>query len=131
MNNGRRMLWLSYVMAALVVWASVMSIWYRASDPMWAQMSEARRNYDLISGFVAAYAVVVAYGIFKRREWGRIFGISLAVIVLFMFVGTRLLAPVLTSGAVPIELGWEAAVMGTLSIACIVTLWRQSFRDEG
>ena len=131
MNRGRHTLWFSYIMVALVVWASGMSIWNRASDPTWAQMSEARRNYDLISVLVATYAAVVAYGLFRRREWGRIFGISLAAIVLFMFVGTRLLAPVLTSGSVPIDLGWEAVVMGTLSIACIVTLWRQSFRWDG
>jgi len=130
MKNGHRVLWLSYVMAALVVWASVASVLNRADDPMWAQMSEARRNYDLFSALVAAYAIIVTYGIFRRREWGRILGISLAVIVLYMFVGTRLLAPVLTSGDVPIELGWEAAVMGTLSIACIITLWRQSFREH-
>ncbi|SRR5258708_29237702 len=131
MKNGHRTLWLSYVMAALVVWSSVVSILNRSDDPMWVgPMAEARRNYDLISALVAAFAIVVAYGIFRRREWGRVFGISLAVIVLFMFVGTRLLAPVLTSGAVSIELGWEAAVMGALSIACIITLWRQSFPEH-
>ncbi len=130
MSTVRGTLWLTYLMVALVIFASASSIWERAHDPMWAQMSESRLNYDVISVGVAILSAVVAYGVWKKREWGRIFGISLAIIVLFMFVGIRLLAPVLSSGDVSISLGWEAAFMGSLSIACIITLWRQSFRGN-
>lgn len=116
-------------MVALVVWSSAMGIVGRANDPMWlGPMSEMRHTYDVLGGFIALYAVSVGYGIFRRREWGRVFGISLAAVVLFLFVGTRLLAPVMTGGAAPIELDWESAVMGVLSVVCVVTLSRQSFR---
>jgi hypothetical protein len=131
MKTGYRVLWLSYFMAALVVWSCVASILNRAEDPTWVgPMTEARRNYDVIAGLVAVYAVVVAYGIFRRREWGRVLGISLAVIVLFIFLGTPLLVPVLTSGIVPIELEWDAAIMALLSIACITSLVRLRFREH-
>ena len=131
MKTGYRVLWLSYLMAALVVLSCIFSILSRADDPTWiGPMIEARRNYDVISGLVAIYAVVVAYGIFRRREWGRILAISLAMIVMFMFMGTSLLVPVLTSGIVPFELEWEAAIMGLLSIACITSLLRLRFREH-
>ena len=93
-------------------------------------MGDARRNYDLIQVSVAGFALMVAYGLWRQREWGRIFAISLAAIILFMFVGTRLLAPLLTSGDVGITLDWGTIVMGALSIVCIVALSRRKFREE-
>lgn len=130
MNTVRATVWLCYVMIGLVVLAAGASIWDRPHDPMWSQMGDSRRNYDLIQGCVVGYALAVAYGLWRRREWGRVFAISLAAIVLFMFVGTRLLAPLLTSGDVGITLDWDTIVMGVLSSACIVALSRRRFRHE-
>lgn len=130
MNTIRGTVWLSYVLVALVVAANVNSILFRAHDPIWPRMPDILRIYDLYSICIAVLGVVVAYGLWRRREWGRIFGIGFAVLALFLFVGIRLLQPVITSGAVPITLGWDAAIMGTLSIASIVTLSRRAFRDH-
>src|SRR2546427_8659142 len=104
MNTVRVTVWPCYVMIGLVIFATGASIWDRAHDPMWSQMADSRRNYDLIQVVIAGFALAVAYGLWRQREWGRIFAISLAAIVLFMFVGTRLLAPLLTSGDVGITL---------------------------
>jgi peptidoglycan/LPS O-acetylase OafA/YrhL len=130
MNTVRATVWLTYVMIGLVLIAAGMSVWERAHDPMWAQMADSRRNYDIIQGGVAGFALAVAYGLWRQREWGRILAISLAAIILFMFVGTRLLAPFLTSGDVGISFDWGTIVMGVLSSACIVALSRRRFREE-
>lgn len=131
MNKHHRVVWPSYIMIALVVWSSVVGIVGRANDPMWlGPLSEMRHTYDALGGFIALSAALVAYGIFRRHEWGRVFGISLAAVVLFLFVGTRVLAPVMTGGAAPIDLGWDSAVMGILSVVSAFTLWRQSFRGN-
>jgi len=130
MNTVRATVWLCFVMIGLVIFAAVASIWDRAHDPMWSQMGDTRRNYDLIQLGVTGFALVVAYGLWRQREWGRIFAISLAAIILFMFVGTRLLAPLLTSGDVGITFDWGTIVMGVLSIVCIVALSRRKFREE-
>lgn len=130
MNTVRATVWVCYVMIGLVIFAAGASIWDRAHDPMWSRMADSRRNYDLIQIGVAGFALAVAYGLWRRREWGRIFAISLAMIILFMFVGIRLLAPLMTSGDVAITLDWGTIVMGVLSSACIVALSRRRFREE-
>ena len=130
MNTVRATVWLCYLMIALVVIAAGASIWYRAHDLMWSQMSDSRRNYDILQAGVVVFALAVGYGLWRRQEWGRVFGISLAAVVLFMFVGTRLLAPFLTDGDVGISIDWDTVVMGVLSIACIFALSRRKFREE-
>ena len=129
MNTVRIAVWMNYVMIGLVLFAAAASIWERAHDPVWSQMADSRRNYDIIQTGVSVFALAVGYGLWRRREWGRILAISLAAIVLFLFVGARLLAPVLAPG-VPISFDWGAVVMGVLSTACIVALSLRSVREQ-
>jgi hypothetical protein len=128
MSKLRGTLWLSFLLIALIFITSSASIWERAHDPFWARMHESRLDYDLISAAVALSSTVVAYGLWRKREWGRIFGISLFAVVFFMFIGVPLLAPLLTSGSVPITLEWSALGMGAFCIVCIILLLRQSLR---
>src|SRR5271155_4069312 len=106
MSKARVTLWLCFPLIALAAMTCVGSIWERAHDPMWAQMPESRWKYDALSAAVALYSLVVAYGLWRKREWGRIFAISLFAIVFFMSIAVPLLAPLLTSGSVPIAIGW-------------------------
>ena len=70
---------------------------------------------------IIAFALVVAYGLWQRREWGRIFGISFCCVVLFIFVGMRLLQPFLVP-EIRVSFEWDAVLMGFLSVACLVGL---------
>ena len=128
MNMARGSVWLSYLLVALVIVACVLSILARANDPIWARMPDARRNYDVISIGAITLGVVVTYGLWRNRRWGRPVAISFAAMALFMFVGIKLLAPLLTSGVVPIMLDWESTIMGILSIASIIALCHRSSR---
>jgi len=96
---------------------------------MWAQMADSRRNYDIIQVVIALFALAVAYGLWRRREWGRVLAISLSAIVLFTFVGTRIVAPLLVP-ELPISFDWGAVVMGLLSTTCIVALRLPSVRKQ-
>jgi len=122
MNKVRGVLWICFLLIALILVTCGASIWDRAHDPMWSRMQEIRFAYDCISAAVAVSSLAVAYGLWRKREWGRIFGMSLFSIVLFMFVGLPLLAPLLISGGVPITLGWWPVGVGALCFACIVLL---------
>ena len=129
MSKARVTLWLCFLLIALVAVTCVGSIWERAHDPIWARMHESRLKYDVLSAAVTLYSLAVAYGLWRKRAWGRMFGISLFAIVLFMFIGVPLLAPLLTSGSVPIAIGWWPLGVGTLCIVCIILLSRQPFRQ--
>ena len=130
MNTVRATVLLCYLMIALVVFAAGASIWYRWHDPMWSQMSDVRRNYDILQVVIVVYALAVGYGLWRGLEWGRVSGIYLAVIVLFMHVGIRLVALFLTDGDVGIRIDWDTVVMGVLSIVCIFALYRRKFREQ-
>ena len=128
MSRVRLAVWLSYLMIALCLLGMGVSIWNKAQDPMWSQMSEARRNFNILSVVIAAFALSVAYGLWRRREWGRVFGISLGAVVLFYSVGIRLLAPLIAG--VEVGLDWESIVMGALATSSIVALTFVSFRGQ-
>jgi hypothetical protein len=128
MIKARVTVWLCFLLIALVALSCVGSIWERAHDPIWARIPESRWQYDVLSAAVALYSVAVTYGLWRKREWGRISGISLFAIVFFMFIGVPLLAPLLTSGGVPIEIGWWPLGVGALCVVCIILLSSQPFR---
>jgi hypothetical protein len=128
MSKARVTLWLCFPLIALVAVTCVWSIWDRAHDPIWARMLDSRWKYDVLSAAVALYSAAVAYGLWRQREWGRIFGISFFAIVLFMYIGLPFLAPLLTSGSVPIEIGWRVCAVGILCLVCIILLSRRPFR---
>jgi hypothetical protein len=124
MNKVRGILWLCFLLIALIVVTCSASVWDRANDPMWSRMPDIRFAYDCVSAAIAFTSLAVAYGLWRKRQWGRIFGISLFAIVLFLFVGVPLLAPPLMG--VPISLGWWPASVGALCFACIILLsWRR------
>jgi hypothetical protein len=129
MGKIRGTFWLSFLLIVLILITFNSSIWYRAHDPIWARMRESRLNYDVISVFLSLWSLAVAYGLWRKQEWARMFGISLFAFVFFILIGVPLLAPLLTSGSVPITLRWPALSIGAMCIACIVLLSRQSFRD--
>jgi hypothetical protein len=130
MNTVRATILLCYLMIALVIFATCTSIWYRWHDPMWSRMSDVRCIYDIHQISIVVFALAVGYGLWRGRNWGRVYGVSLATIVLFMFVGIRLVAPFITDGEVGIRMDWDVIVMGILSSACIFALCRRKFREE-
>ena len=130
MKLERVTLALTYTMIILFVGAAVVAAWYRATDVKWSQMSDLRWIYDAVGAFVALFAVVVAGGLWFRREWGRINAISLCVIVFFMFLGIRLIGPFITGIDMPWAslIDFESISMGVLAIVNIVGLTRSSFK---
>lgn len=121
MNTVRAAVWLSYLMVAITLLSTGVAIWGRAHDPMWAQMQGSHRNFDILHGGIALLSVAVAYGIWRRREWGRIFAILLAAIVLFYSVGVQLAMPLASPDAKP-TFYWDSLAVSALSIVCIVLL---------
>jgi hypothetical protein len=122
MNRVRAAVWLSYLMIGVTVLAIAASIWARAQDPTWSQIADSRRNLDVLQGGIGAFAIAVAYGLWRRQEWGRVFGIALGVVVLFYSVGIKVVLPFLAPSSAPITFEWQSLTVGVLSVACIVLL---------
>jgi hypothetical protein len=129
MNKVRAAVWLSYLMIALTIIAMGASIWGRAQDPMWSQMADSRRNFDILHGGIAAFAMAVAYGLWQRREWSRIFAITLGAIVLFYSIGIKFVLPFMAPSTVQITFDWVSLAVGALSIICMGLLSRLTFRQ--
>jgi hypothetical protein len=130
MNKLRTGVWLSYLMIALTIVATGISIWGRAQDPMWLQMADSRTGFDILHTGIAAFAMAVAYGLWRRREWGRVFAITLAAIVLFYSVGVKFLLTFLAPATVRTTFDWSSLGVGALSIVCIVLLTRCKFSEN-
>jgi hypothetical protein len=97
---------------------------------MWSQMAGSRGGIDILHAGIAAFAVAVAYGLWWRQEWGRVFAITLAAIVLFYSVGVKLLLPFLAPSAVQTPFDWPSLGVGALSILCIVLLTPRRFSQS-
>jgi hypothetical protein len=83
MNRLRTTLVLSYAIIGVVVLGMALGIWRRSRDSLWTTtLAEVRWNYDLLAIAVIGFALAVAIGLLQRREWGRVFCISLSFIVL-------------------------------------------------
>jgi hypothetical protein len=120
----------TYAMIILLIVGVAVAVWHRATDTMWSRMSDVHWMYDAVGVFAVLFAVVVAAGLWFRREWGRINAISLCVIVFFMFLGIRLIAPFITDVDLTSLIDIESITMGVLAIANIIGLTRRSFKDN-
>jgi hypothetical protein len=129
MNKVRGLLWLCFLLITLIVVTCSASVWDRANDPIWSRMPDIRFAYDCVSAAIVVTSLAVAYGLWCKRQWGRIFGISLFAIVLFLFVGVPLLAPLLIG--VPVTLGLWPVAVGALCIACIACIVLLSCQRRG
>jgi hypothetical protein len=130
MKAERITLALTYAMILLVIIGTAMAGWHRASDTMWLRMPDVRWKYDALGAVVVVFAVVVATGLWLRREWGRLFAISLCWIVFFMFLGIRLIAPFMIGLDLASFIDVESIAMGVLATVNMIGLNNRSFRDN-
>jgi hypothetical protein len=113
-------------MIGLVVIGWITKFLWLARDPFWDQMSESRQTFQILGAGTIVFAFAVAYGLWRRREWGRVFGMSFSVVVLFTFVGMPLVTPLLVP-EIGIHFEWNSVLMGILSTACFIGLSRSKF----
>ena len=126
LNSARASVWLGYVMIGLVVVGWITKFLWFARDPFWDQMNESRQTFYILGAGTIVFALAVAYGLWRRREWGRVFGMSFSVVMLFTFVGMPLMTPLLAP-EIGINFEWDSVLMGILSTACLIGLSRSKF----
>ena len=126
-NTVRATIWLCYVLIGLLVMGTISKFWWMAHDPMWAQMSESRDSYYVLGTGNLLFAGAVWYGLWQRREWGRILGMSYCVVTLLTYVGTTFLGPYLVPDIEVEMVTWDTLLIGALSVACLVGLGRTRF----
>jgi len=65
----------------------------RHVDPSWSKMSDIRFKYDLLFGVgFIAFSIVVIIGLLLKKEWGRQWAIAFDALLLFCFLGIRILS---------------------------------------
>ena len=129
MNQVRATLVLSYATIAVDCLGMAGGIWHRSTDPTWADtLRDVRWEYDALAAGVIGLALLVAIGLFLRREWGRILAISLSLIVLFMSLGLPLYASLSMHLSLSAILSVNSFVMGSLALLSAIALSHRKFK---
>jgi len=119
---------LTYTIIVYVITSIILGILFRAHNATWAEMPDVHREYDFFGSMVVALALVVAGGLWFRREWGRTLALSLCFIVFFIFLGIRLLAPFLFGLPLGSSVSVESVLVGCFALATAFALTRPRFR---
>jgi uncharacterized protein YneF (UPF0154 family) len=126
----RAVLPLTYSLVAWVCTGMVAGIYLRSGDPVWSTTLEAVRwKYDLFGGSLAAYALLITVGLFRRAEWARILAISLCYTIAFVYLGMPIFAAWYAQVSIATVLHIEGLAVGTLAGTAGVMLARKVFRD--
>jgi hypothetical protein len=128
MKAERVPLLLTYTMIAVLIGSTILGFVYRGHNAAWAEMPDVRWNYDFFGIMVVALALVVAGGLWFRREWGRTLALSLCFIVFFMFLGIRLLAPFLVGLPFGSSVNVASVLVGCFAVATAFALTRPRFK---
>jgi hypothetical protein len=128
MNRFRATLLLSYLFLGLVCLGMALGISYRSTDPIWGStLRDVRWEYDLLAISIICLALLVALGLFLKREWGRVLSISLSFIVLFMFVGIPLVASWWYKLNLAPLVSADSLIMGSLALLNAIALSHRRF----
>lgn len=119
---------LTYTLVVVLIISIIQGFVFRGHNATWAQMPDVRWKYDFLGIMVVAFALVVAGGLWFRREWARTFALSLCFIVFFMFLGIRLVTPFLVGLPLASSVNVESVVVGCFALATAFALTRPRFK---
>jgi len=82
----------------VIILGLISGINFRLKNEFWSEVigSGTRQYYNILATLVICYTLVVAVGLFRMKEWGRILARSLYSIVAFMFIGLKIVAAFLS-----------------------------------
>ena len=128
MKTERVPLLLTYTLIVVLITSIILGFIFRGHNATWAEMPDVRWKYDVFGIMVAALSLVVAGGLWFRREWARTLAVSLCFITFFMFLGIRLIAPFLVGLPFGSSVNVESVLVGCFALANAVALTRPGFK---